>query len=376
MSLKTLSKRISTSENGIFYKEIVNENGKVVDKIFLIRYREDEKDKLVTVGKYSAGIRIAFCKQKRNEILNSIRLGENITIKHKKQQKGILFDKVANMYFEDIKIYSTKNTLIEVKNRYKNHLLPFFQNREIENIKSKDLEKVQKEKIKILSPKSVNQIIELFGTIFNYGIKKDFYKTINPTIKIKKFKIDNTRERYLSLEEIKELYFYLEDNNLLTLFVKLALTTGGRLETILSIQKKDINLATNTITLKDLKNNDTYKGFLSDEICEILESMIDNLKANDYIVSIDKSKMTSRQIQSRLKPILDRLFNAELDTKDRKNRVVIHTLRHTFASHLAINGTPIFTIQKLMNHKDIKQTMRYAKLAPDSGKDFVNGLYK
>jgi hypothetical protein len=29
-----------------------------------------------------------------------------------------------------------------------------------------------------------------------------------------------------------------------------------------------------------------------------------------------------------------------------------------------------------MNHKDIKQTMRYAKLAPDSGRDFVNGLYR
>ncbi len=376
MSLKTLSKRISTSENGIFYKEIVNENGKIVDKVFLVRYRENDKDKLVTIGKYSAGIRIAFCKQKRNEILNSIRLGEDITIKHKKKQKGILFSEVANMYFEDIKIYSAKNTLIEIESKYKNHLLPFFQNREIEYIKSEELEKIQKEKIKNLSPKSVNQIIELFGAIFNYGLKKDLYKNINPTIKIKKFKIDNSRERYLTLEEIKELYEYLESNKLLTLFVKTALTTGGRLETILSIQKKDIDLATGTINLKDLKNKDTYKGFLSDEICEILKPIIQDFKANDYIVSIDKTKMTSRQIQSRLKPILDRLFNAELDTKDRKNRVVIHTLRHTFASHLAINGTPIFTIQKLMNHKDIKQTMRYAKLSPDSGKDFVNGLYK
>jgi hypothetical protein len=85
---------------------------------------------------------------------------------------------------------------------------------------------------------------------------------------------------------------------------------------------------------------------------------------------------TARQIQSRLKPKIDKLFNCELEKDDRKNRVVIHTLRHTFASHLAIQGTPIFTIQKLMNHKDIKQTMRYAKLAPDSGRNFVNDLYR
>jgi site-specific recombinase XerD len=77
-----------------------------------------------------------------------------------------------------------------------------------------------------------------------------------------------------------------------------------------------------------------------------------------------------------MQPILNVLFNTNVDSKDRQNRVVIHTLRHTFASHLAINGTPIYTIQKLMNHRDINMTLRYAKLAPDSGKDFVSGLYQ
>jgi site-specific recombinase XerD len=75
-----------------------------------------------------------------------------------------------------------------------------------------------------------------------------------------------------------------------------------------------------------------------------------------------------------LREIFNTLFNKGLKKEDRKNRVVIHTLRHTFASHLAINGTPIFTIQKLLNHKDIKMTMRYAKLSPDSGRDSVNSL--
>ncbi|WP_193356999.1 tyrosine-type recombinase/integrase [Aliarcobacter butzleri] len=42
------------------------------------------------------------------------------------------------------------------------------------------------------------------------------------------------------------------------------------------------------------------------------------------------------------------------------NRTVIYTLKHTFASHLAINRIPIFTIKELMNHSDIEQTMRYA----------------
>lgn len=77
-----------------------------------------------------------------------------------------------------------------------------------------------------------------------------------------------------------------------------------------------------------------------------------------------------------MKAVLDDLFNGGLDKRDSKYRVVTHTFRHTFASHLAISGTPIFTIQKLMNHKDIQQTMRYSKLTPDSGRDMVEVLYK
>lgn len=60
MNLKTLSKRIPTNEEGIFYKRIINENGKEVDKAYLIRYRENDTDKLKTIGKHSQGIRINY----------------------------------------------------------------------------------------------------------------------------------------------------------------------------------------------------------------------------------------------------------------------------------------------------------------------------
>ena len=83
----------------------------------------------------------------------------------------------------------------------------------------------------------------------------------------------------------------------------------------------------------------------------------------------DKIFKTTQEVKAR--NILNDLFNFGIDSEDRKNKVVIHTLRHTFASHLAINGTPIFTIQKLMNHKDIKMTLRYAKLSPDSGRESI-----
>lgn len=346
------------------------------DISYYITYKDEiNKLKRIKIGDKSKGITEPFCNQKRNEVINSIRLGTDIPIKHKKQT-GILFDTVAQKYIEDLKIHSNENTVRDINSKYHKHLFNVIGNISIDRIKVEDLENLQKEKVKTLSLKTVNQLIELFSTMFNFGIRKDLCKVVNPASKVKRFKIDNTRERFLVKEEIDELYKEIRENELLTLFVKFALTTGGRLETILHIQKKDINLSTNSITLYDFKNKDTYKGFLTDDVISIIGTKIKSLKANDFLISLDNTKFTSRQLQSRLKPILDRLFNQELEKRDRKNRIVIHSLRHTFASHLAINGTPIFTIQKLMNHKDIKQTMRYAKLAPDSGKEFVNELYK
>lgn len=55
-------------------------------------------------------------------------------------------------------------------------------------------------------------------------------------------------------------------------------------------------------------------------------------------------------------------------------RVGWHVLRHTFASHLAMRGVPIKSIQELLGHSDIRQTMRYAHLSPDVKEDAVKLL--
>ena len=120
------------------------------------------------------------------------------------------------------------------------------------------------------------------------------------------------------------------------------------------------------ITLKDFKNNSTYKAFLTENLKALLEIRTIHLKMDD--------KLFVSNPERRLRSMLDELFNKDINTNDRKNKVVFHSLRHTFASHLAINGTPIFTIQKLMNHKEIKMTLRYAKLSPDSGREALMNL--
>ncbi|NIS15703.1 MAG: tyrosine-type recombinase/integrase [Aliifodinibius sp.] len=57
-----------------------------------------------------------------------------------------------------------------------------------------------------------------------------------------------------------------------------------------------------------------------------------------------------------------------------ENLTTLHALRHTFASHLIMNGVDLPTVQKLMGHTDIQVTMIYAHLAQDHLNEAVNKL--
>ncbi|MGE0738252.1 tyrosine-type recombinase/integrase [Sulfurimonas sp.] len=356
--------RKRTKFTGVYYRETTT-NDKP-DKTYYITFKNSQnKMQELKIGKFSEGIREQYCNLKRNEILTKLRLGEEVHLKNRQKDK-IYLKGIAEEYFNTRTDSESKSKDISL---YKKHLLSYFKDTDLNTIDKKDIQLYKKIKLETpLAPKTVNNILTLLGTIIKFGINEELLK--NDISKfIKKDDVDNDRERFLTVDEIKKLYKAVEDDKRLYLFCKLSLTTGARLASTMNIRKKDINFTHKIITIKDFKNNTTYKAFLKDDVVELLK---------DYAADIDHSEklfdVNNTTIQKPIREILNDLFNKKVDTSDRKNRVVIHTMRHTFASHLAINGTPIFTIQKLMNHKDIKMTLRYAKLADHSGRNEVDSL--
>lgn len=358
----------SKKYTGVAYKILANG-----DKSYYITYKLSGKFHRIHIGKYSEGIREEFCWQKRNEAINNVKFGDNSpVVKHKKRNVTAL-DELANIYFEEKTGENKANK--KQRGRYDLHIKNALGHCNIFEITRDDILKFRNGLAQTRAPKTVNGIMQLLTAIINHSIKYKDLKIINPCLLIKSLKTDDDRERFLTQDEIRELKNAIADEPTLLLFVRLSLITGGRLETILHIQKKDVDLVHDAVNLKDLKNNSSYKGFLDSETKSALSVSLPTLKMNDYVIGGMHEKFPSRTIQRKLQKVLNELFNKGLDRKDSKNRAVIHSLRHTFASQLAIAGTPIFTIQKLMNHMDIKQTMRYAKLAPDSGKEHVQKLY-
>jgi len=380
---KTLDKRNVTKRTGVYYREIqktvIDERGRVktsiADKLYIIKFKDiDSKWRTKTIGRYSEGIRENYCHAKRIEIINNIKLGEQPDIIKRKMKKKITTLHDVFKLYKEHKATESKD-IIKTEQKYKSNIYKLFG--------SMDINEVTTDKIiafrKILLDKgransTINSNISFIGTLFNFAIEEGLYTKINPikSKKLKALKLDNKREKYLTLDEINRLYEAIKNDEVLTLFVKLSLHTGGRLETIYNIKKKDINLKDSTITLYDFKREMTYTSFIPDELRDELREHIKDLTANSRVIKTSSTRI----IQRRLKKHLDTLFNEGLAVNDRKNRAVVHTLRHTFASHLAINSVPIFTIKELMNHANIEMTMRYAKLSPNNGKMAIQGLYR
>jgi|FLOH01.1.fsa_nt_gi integrase len=372
---------------GVFYNEL--RNG---DKTFYIIYKEVGKSGppiTLKIGRGSDGITETFCVNKRKEILKISRLGEKQTkIKNKRVVSEIItLDFVADKYHKDRALYLTEANLQKSKSLYERRIEPDIGDKDISTITDGDIKDIMYDLKNELTNRSINIIIEKISTIFNFAIKEKLFFGINPVKSIKKLSANNERIRYLTKEEMKQLLKSVEEDEILYIFTYLALTTGGRLTALCSLKVQDIDFSHSIIIISDDKSEEYYQAFLVKDEAFILrfKEQIKGMSPIDLILGNKTVIGHKRYIQRELSKIFNKLFNKKLineekeDDKNynaelRRNKVVVHTLRHTFASQLAIAGTPIYTIQKLMNHSDIKMTERYAKLSKDSGRNFVNNI--
>lgn len=328
------------------------------DIAYYVRYTDKEGTrKEVKVGNKSEGWSEKRASLRRGELQN-----QTIESAHKK----VLFDEVAQDFLELQKLHIKGGSYLSYRAKAQ-HLSHFIGKKELKAITLKDLNDMIKTLSENKAPKTINSILDFAKGVFSFAKKE--YGIENKAIDdVKRFKINNNRERFLSLVEIKKLEDSVQNDEALKIFVSLALSTGARLMGIINITKKDIDLEKNEVIINDFKNNSKYIAFLNNKTKSIIKKRIEHIGDDERVVPKGR-----RLIVEALRPILNNLFNEGV--ADRKQKVVIHTLRHTFASHLAIKGVPIQIIQKLLNHKDIKMTMRYAHLMPQSGKEYVENLW-
>jgi len=350
------------------------------DISYSILYKNLEgKNQREAIGLKSEGISEQYAYNKRINRINQIKHGEDPRAK-KKNNQSVSFDDVWDFYIENKAL--SENVRKDYKGRWNKHMLQDFSIAITMNKLITFRKRLRKLK-KPLSERSIDMMIAMMGSALRYWNSQPennikihdavsdlrVYDRDHVTKKEKR-KRNIKRERYLETKEINILKEYLKDKHPdLILFLQISLSTGARLGSIMSIMKKDIS--DNKIVLLDEKDgNDRYSAYLNADTLKLIKKRLPTLKPNDKIFSLTKAS-----VQKRLQRVLNRIFNDGLDTTDRANRAVVHTLRHTFASHLVMKGTPLVIVQKLLNHSELETTSRYAHLSPDAGQNAVLDLW-
>jgi len=369
-----MAKRNLTKYGGVFWRESVS-NGKK-DKTFYIAYKDNEGIRReVKLGKYSEGLRENYCKQKRDEIIHKIRLGENLPIKHKKKNKFTL-DDAFDVYIEWAKV-NKKTWKYNDYTVYIKHVKPYLGTRELASLKSIDFEKIKQVKLKEgYQPKTVVGILGSVRHLINYSIKNEFVKAyVNPISngRVRMPIVDNAKMGFMTYAQARDFLIILKDRKSPTLYnlTVLLLFTGARFSEIAALTWNDVNFDTNLIYFKSSKNGNSRHISMVDEVKQVLQTL--DKKTNLIIPStsgtnIDKMPKQWQTIVNELIP--------ENTTIDTKYRITPHSLRHTHASWMALEGADILQIKEQLGHKKLDMTLRYAHLIPNKRHEVAEKVFE
>lgn len=370
---------------GVYYREstIRNFQGRP-DRCFDIAYK-NLNNKLIweKVGWVSEGYTAALASQVRSERIRTIRHGEELPRKKKKNEKK--FHELWEIYYEYAK--ANKKSYKDDDYRYKKHIEPVFGQRDVSEINIEELDKFKTIllKDKGLSAQTTKHTLGLLRSIFNRAHEQGCYSGENPVSKIKLPSTNNTnRLRYLTKNEAELLLLNLRaSSQTIYEIAYVSLYTGMRADEIFSLRWQDLDLRNNVIHILETKNTESRTAYITGELKNIFTGRKKG-KASDLIFPQElkrgnrkktRGNIKKNQIGNTYRRTVERL-NLNEGIKDPRYRVCFHTLRHTFGSWLAIKGISLYTIKELMGHKRISQTMRYAHLCPDVKRKAVEELHK
>lgn len=136
----------------------------------------------------------------------------------------------------------------------------------------------------------------------------------------------------------------------------LAYSAGLRVSEIVHLEIADIDSGRMTIFLKRAKGKKDRVVALSPVLLESLRAYYKIYQPKKYLFEGAAGEMYSiRSVQQ--------VFREAKDRAGIKMKGGIHTLRHSFATHLLETGTDIRFIQELLGHESLKTTVRYTHVS-------------
>ena len=290
---------------------------------------------------------------------NQVALGQD-PCEEKEQTKKVptfsLF--IEEQYLPYIKSY--KRSWATDVSLLKNHLLPRFGRKYLDEITRQDIVKMHADrKASGAAAGSANRLLIMMRYIYNLTLRWEVpgIKS-NPCKGIPLLEENNKLERYLSVEEAQKLYEAVckSENTMLKFIVPMLILTGARKREVLDAKWTDFDLSRRAWRIPITKSGRARHVPLSDGALTLLASLPRKSDCEWAFANPDTGK-----------PFVSIFYAWNTARKSvGLSDVRMHDLRHSFASLLINSGRTLYEVQHILGHTQVKTTQRYAHLSQDT----------
>ncbi len=213
-----------------------------------------------------------------------------------------------------------------------------------------------------LSHATLSVELRTLKAAFNWMLRWDWI-TKNP-FRYCHVRVTQTRPAHLSKEQLLTLLETIQEPWLRDV-VLVAAATGMRRAEVMNLRWCDINIANSEIIVQ---SNETYRTKFGK-----MRSLPIHPVVRDVFMKRQFFAKGEKVFPEHSAPWVSKKFKGYI-RKLGYGTVHFHTLRHSFATWLVDQNVPIYEVQKLLGHSDIKVTEVYAHLMDEKLRASVNKL--
>ncbi len=216
-----------------------------------------------------------------------------------------------------------------------------------------------------LAASTLNRYRSLVSVVFEHAVERDIIG-VNPARGLKRAdETHRAREIFLSREEVLALVRTAPPE--LSLLLLTAASTGLRQGALRALRWADVDLDAGTLLAKA-----TYAKGKKPQLFKLIPAVVEGLRecrsqmkvrSLEGADAVFRTKTGVAWTRGRLCTAVRAAVDAcSQIASEKRGKVTLHTLRHSFASLLAIDGMSTRKLQEAMSHSDATLTGRYAHL--------------
>lgn len=255
----------------------------------------------------------------------------------------------------------TKRSYAADESKLRLYMLPKFGRSHGDHITEQVIRDYHLEIAEALSKSTADKHLFLLRSIFGYHVEQGNL-VHNPTTGVKPFRAKTGEARYLTEAELTAFIAacHVYQNPEIGALLLLLLFTGMRVGEALPLTFTDYDATNKCIRLGLTKNGKPFVVPLNDFADQIMQQQ-QQKHGSGYVFPGSRGGHISRP---------HRAFKSCIEMAGiRGEGLKIHSLRHSFASHMLMSGASLIEVSRLLNHSSVSVTEIYSHLSDRSLRD-------